>query len=152
HSLLRDPPFAKLHLISCRNLLIYLERELQDQVAGLFRYALLDGKYLFLGLSETADEELFKPVDKKNRIFAARARAAGARIVLPEILSAPGIAPSRPPRGTPATERATAASIHGETLEAIGPPSIVIDDRWSVVHVSASAARFFQQSAGPLAR
>ena len=55
HSLLKDPPFSKLHLISCRNLLIYVEKDLQDQTLATFNYALKPGGYLFLGSSETAD-------------------------------------------------------------------------------------------------
>ena len=57
HSLLRDPPFSRLQLISCRNLLIYLDRELQERVMSLFRYACRPDGYLFLGVSESAEEE-----------------------------------------------------------------------------------------------
>jgi len=72
HSALRDPPFSHLHLISCRNLLIYLDRQLQQQLQGVFRYACRDDGYLFLGVSESADTELFEPLDKHHRIFRAR--------------------------------------------------------------------------------
>ncbi|HVJ29996.1 MAG TPA: chemotaxis protein CheB, partial [Gammaproteobacteria bacterium] len=57
HSVLRDPPFSKLHLISCRNLLIYLDRELQQQLQNVFRYGLRDDGYLLIGVSETADPD-----------------------------------------------------------------------------------------------
>ena len=70
HSILRDPPFSRLHLISCRNLLIYLDRDLQSQVMSIFRYACRDEGTLFLGASESANEELFHTIDKKHRIFA----------------------------------------------------------------------------------
>src|SRR5262249_16986168 len=52
HDLLKDPPFSHVDLISCRNVLIYLDRELQEQVCSTFHYALNPGKYLFLGASE----------------------------------------------------------------------------------------------------
>ena len=55
HSVLKDPPFIKMDLISCRNLLIYLQRELQHQVCALLHYALKPHGYLFLGSAETAD-------------------------------------------------------------------------------------------------
>ncbi|MBV8342217.1 MAG: hypothetical protein JO173_07530, partial [Gammaproteobacteria bacterium] len=71
HSALRDPPFSKLHLISCRNLLIYLDRELQQQLQNVFRYGLRDDGCLFIGISETADPELFEPLDKQHRLFKA---------------------------------------------------------------------------------
>ena len=63
HSALKDPPFMRLDMVSCRNLLIYLERELQGQLLALFHYALKPGGFLFLGSAETADArpELFTP-------------------------------------------------------------------------------------------
>src|SRR5205085_2309245 len=55
HSVLRDPPFSRIDLISCRNLLIYLDQELQEQACSTFHYALNHGGFLLLGASETAD-------------------------------------------------------------------------------------------------
>lgn len=71
HSLTRDPPFSRVDLVSCRNLLIYLDIELQSAVVPAFHYALRPGGYLLLGSSETINrnEDLFKPVDRKHRIF-----------------------------------------------------------------------------------
>jgi two-component system, chemotaxis family, CheB/CheR fusion protein len=71
HNLVKDPPFSRLDLISCRNLLIYLGSELQHHVSLLFHYALRPGGFLFLGSSENmpAPTELFRTIDSKNRIF-----------------------------------------------------------------------------------
>ncbi|NIU62180.1 MAG: hypothetical protein GWN66_13840, partial [Pseudomonas stutzeri] len=55
HNILRDPPFSRLDLISCRNLMIYLDRDIQIEVLRMFHFALNPGGYLFLGSSETAD-------------------------------------------------------------------------------------------------
>lgn len=151
HDLLRDPPFSRLHLISCRNLLIYLDRELQDQVMGIFRYALCEQGCLFLGASETVDEDLFQPLDARHRIFLARSRA-GARVPLPELLTAPGPRSARYGRDAPPPSRSTALELHLAALEHAAPPSVLIDDRGNVVHLSPSAARFLQQSGGPPAR
>lgn len=151
HDLLRDPPFSRLHLISCRNLLIYLDRELQDQVMGIFRYALRDEGYLSLGASETVDDDLFQPLDARHRIYVARSRA-GARVPLPELLTAPRPRSSRYGRDAPPPSRATAVEVHLAALEHAAPPSVLIDDRGNVVHLSPSASRFFQQSGGPPAR
>jgi two-component system CheB/CheR fusion protein len=73
HNLLRDPPFSKLDLISCRNLLIYLSRNLQDRVIPLFHYALRDQGYLFLGASEnlTRHSRLFATVEGEPHVQAA---------------------------------------------------------------------------------
>ena len=55
HSVLRDPPFSRVNLVTCRNLMIYLDRDVQQQVCEVLHYALLPQGYLFLGASETAD-------------------------------------------------------------------------------------------------
>jgi two-component system, chemotaxis family, CheB/CheR fusion protein len=71
HSFIKDPPFSRLDLISCRNVMIYLGQELQSKLIPLFHYALRFGGFLFLGPSESAasHKELFGTVDKKHRIF-----------------------------------------------------------------------------------
>jgi two-component system CheB/CheR fusion protein len=70
-----DPPFSNLDMLSCRNLLIYLEPALQKRVIPLFHYALNPGGYLVLGSSESISgfTDLFTPVDKEHRIFAKKA-------------------------------------------------------------------------------
>ncbi len=77
HSLLKDPPFSRLGLISCRNLLIYLDRDLQQQALGTFSYALQPGGFLFLGSSENADSPpgLFRAVDRTARIYESVERS-----------------------------------------------------------------------------
>ncbi len=74
HNLVRDPPFSTMNLVSCRNLLIYLNRELQSRIAPLFHYSLVPGGILLLGASETVtqDGDLFETVDKNARIFRRR--------------------------------------------------------------------------------
>jgi len=71
HSTIKDPPYSKLDLISCRNFLIYLESDVQKHVLNTFHYALQPDKYLFLGHSEThtVKSELFESIDSKARIF-----------------------------------------------------------------------------------
>ncbi len=70
-NLIGDAPFSKLDMISCRNLLIYLEPEMQNNVLALFHFALVAGGYLFLGPSETIgrSSELFETISKKWRLF-----------------------------------------------------------------------------------
>ena len=70
-NLTADPPFSRLDLISCRNLLIYLEQPVQKKIIALFHFALRDGGFLFLGSAETVGdrEDLFEPVSKKWRIY-----------------------------------------------------------------------------------
>ncbi len=73
HNVLRDPPFSRVDLVCCRNLLIYLDRQAQNFALEMFHFALKPGGLLFLGISESADSagDLFTVVDKKNRIYRA---------------------------------------------------------------------------------
>ncbi|MDD2462643.1 MAG: chemotaxis protein CheB [Desulfobulbus sp.] len=89
-SVTKDPPFSKLDLISCRNLLIYLGSELQKKLIHLFYYSLHPGGILFLGNSESISdlEELFVTVDRKAKIFQKRTigpdeQGAGGKCALP---------------------------------------------------------------------
>ncbi len=73
HSLLKDPPFSRVDLISCRNLLIYLDREVQQHVCATFHFALNRSGYLFLGSSESADNPvgMFRVIDREARTLSA---------------------------------------------------------------------------------
>jgi len=149
HSVLRDPPFSKLHLISCRNLLIYLDRELQQQLQNVFRYGLRDAGYLFIGVSETADPELFEPLDKQHRLFRACPRASTPPVRLPQLPPMPFV-PAMIERGRERSLRArrSVAEVHTEMLEQLAPPSVLIDEHWSVEHLSESAGRYLQPRGG----
>ena len=76
HDLLKDAPFSRLDLISCRNLLIYLNREGQERALEAFHFALKPEGMLFLGSSESVEEgsPWFRVVDKKRRIYRRRSR------------------------------------------------------------------------------
>src|SRR3954469_1779251 len=80
HSVTRAPPFSRIDLISCRNLLIYFGPEVQNQVIPTFHYALRPDGYLFLGSAENVSQftELFTPVDKRSRIFRRRSDSASS--------------------------------------------------------------------------
>jgi two-component system, chemotaxis family, CheB/CheR fusion protein len=82
HDLIRDPPFSHLDLVSCRNVLIYLEPGVQRRVMANFRYALKPTGFLVLGSSETivASSDLFVPVDREHRVFAPSATVTRARL------------------------------------------------------------------------
>ncbi len=149
HSLLRDPPFSGLHLISCRNLLIYLDKELQEELQTVFRYACRNDGYLFLGISETAPGALFSVLDKRNRIFRARPAAPGIRPPLPSFVT------SRPARPVELArlERpisSQAAEMHLAMLEKSAPPSVLLDVNLNVLHMSASVGRYLRPRGGEL--
>ena len=177
HDLLKDSPFSRLDLISCRNLLIYLNREAQRRVFEIFHFALVPHGHLFLGSSETADDvsTLFAVVDKKHRIFVQR---PVPRAVLP-VLGGPSsltlsldphrsIAPSPVTLPGPAFDRAAVAAgiaraavegrsaswgeLHFKLLEALAPPSILVDAEHEIRHLSPNAGRFLQFGGGEPSR
>jgi len=78
---IKDPPFSKLDLISCRNLLIYMGGELQKKLILLFHYALNPGGFLFLGTSETVGDygDLFVPLDRKLKVYQCKGDGHSAR-------------------------------------------------------------------------
>lgn len=151
HSAMKDPPFMRLDLITCRNLMIYLERELQAQLLALFHYALLPGRYLFLGSAETADSkaDLFAPIDREARLYCAKPRTGRNLAMLGElpVEHRPNLPPLRPNR--PRSEPVPGA-LHLAALEHAGPPSALIDEDLRVVHLSANAGRFIAPPEGPL--
>ena len=79
-NLISDPPFSRMDLISCRNLLIYLEPSLQKKVLPTFHYALKPEGFLFLGASESIGgfTDLFEPVDKKHKIYSRKSATTPA--------------------------------------------------------------------------
>ncbi|MEZ4452094.1 MAG: CheR family methyltransferase [Nannocystaceae bacterium] len=151
HSLLKDPPFLRIDLVSCRNLLIYLERDLQKQVLAIFRYALRPRGYLFLGLSESADGDgLFRTVDKEHRIFQVDDRPSRSfqpPLQPPMLTTTPRLRPATTPvvgRMVPATE----AMLHSRALEETAPPSVLVDAHGDVIHLSETAGIFLQHPGG----
>ena len=81
HDLVKDPPFSKLDMISCRNLLIYMNTDLQKKLIALFHYGLMPGGILFLGTSETVGEfgSLFEVVDRKTKAYQRKEDFQGAK-------------------------------------------------------------------------
>jgi two-component system CheB/CheR fusion protein len=100
HRFIKDPPFARLDLISCRNVMIYLGQDLQRKVIPLFHYALRPGGYLFLGPSESAASrsELFAAIEKKHRIFQRKETLPRPAVEFPLTdISGPKLAAGKPP-------------------------------------------------------
>ena len=150
HSLLRDPPFARQDLISCRNLLIYLDRELQETVFGILRYALRPGGYLFLGISEHAGRDYFNVLDKHHHIYVARELSGHALPVLPDMLAAqPPLSRAGPGPEPTARGRSALPAAHRTLLEELGPPSILVDDQRRALHLSETAGRYLELPQGP---
>ena len=147
HSAIRHPPFSKLDLISCRNLLIYLEPPLQDRLMRTFHYALKPGGSLFLGSSESVTRAtgLFSVRHKKNRIFSR----LDAPVSLPPVSSTGGMleqAPTRP--NLPAKEETIERSLR-RVMEKHNPPHLVVDNTNKIVRFSGgSMGEYLEPSPG----
>ena len=136
HSLLRDPPFSRMDLISCRNLLIYFGADAQRQVLPILHYALQPSGYLFLGMSELIGRfsDKFSALDKKHCLFQARNTGAPTR--MPLFLNgfhASGFttqfAAPRPPTGGAPFRQGVEARI----AEKFAPPHVIVNADGDIV-------------------
>jgi two-component system CheB/CheR fusion protein len=153
HSLLKDPPFSRLDLIACRNLLIYLDRDLQELACNTFHYALSPDGFLMLGSSESADHPAgqFHPFDRKARIY--QTSAAPGELRLPRLLGSVAVMHDQsaiPMRPVSTSAMLSEAAAHRQVLENLAPPSILVDQSHRVLHMSENAGRFLQPAGGPL--
>lgn len=157
HDLLKDPPFSRLDLVTCRNLLIYLNKDAQEQLLSLFHFSLKVEGFLLLGTSETADglPQLFSGFDKKHHIYTRRTLPRFFQPV-PVLPSAEHSEKSRPgevirrPVVPPAIVDKTVlpGELHQNMLEVYAPPSVVIDEKFDIVHLSDHAGRYMQFRGG----
>ena len=155
HSLFRDPPFARLDLISCRNLLIYIGSQLQKKAVLLFHYALRPEGYLFLGTSESIGDvpDLFSVVDRKMKLYQ---RKGGAPPRLPALT----FGPIRPTRSTPPedvvmekTESLLALSgeIEKMILTEVTPACVIINRKLDILFFHGSTGKYLEPAPGTAA-
>jgi two-component system, chemotaxis family, CheB/CheR fusion protein len=154
HDLLKDPPFSHIDLLSCRNVLIYLDRELQEQVCNTFDYALNASGFLFLGASETADYRpgSFRCINRTARIYQSTAVAGEKPRLLPRLLGPVRVREQaiQLGRAISPTMALGEAVMHRRAIEQVAPPSILVDESHRVIHLSENAGRFLLPSGGPL--
>ncbi|KAB7648803.1 CheR family methyltransferase [Polymorphobacter fuscus] len=144
HDLVKDPPFSKLDLVTCRNLLIYFETQLQQRVVAMFHYGLKAGGKLWLGPSETIANgtRLFKAADKRSRIYD--------RIDTTPVLLLP---PARARAMTPDT-RAIASPVSELDAEAnrilahYAPAYMIVDSQNEILRFSGSLTRYLEPMSG----
>lgn len=151
HSLLKDPPFSRVDIVSCRNVLIYLDRELQPQILATLHYGLNPNGYLLLGSSESAEhpDGLFRAVDRDVRLYQSTGHSSRHLLALPRLSRfAPSVDPEYRPIAPPKSSAAPDA--HRDALENAAPPSILVDDHSRVLHLSETVGRYLLPSAGPL--
>lgn len=149
HNLLGDPPFSRLNLIACRNLLIYLDRSVQRDVIDLFHYALCPNGYLLLGCAETIDaSELFRTEDKKLCLYQKRNVPAPEPRLPVFPLTRLHITGERSPNQERVSQTPPFHLLHQRLLEQYAPPSILVGQDNRLVHLSEHAGRYLVHPGG----
>ena len=147
HNVLRDPPFSRLDLVSCRNLLIYLNRDAQTRVLSVFHFGLRPDGFLFLGSSESAENStMFSTVDPKARIFMRR--TVPNTLGVDTIVTTGRWSPPALPPTAPLERTASIGELHHRLVERYAPPSILVNGDLDVIHLSEHAGRFLELSGG----
>lgn len=152
HDVTRDPPFSRLHLVSCRNLLIYLGAAAQRYVMQVFHFALRPKGFLMLGPSESlgAASEHFELVDRHHRLYTRRARPAGTGAVL-----ASGGAGSEVRRQRPASDAPVRGQVDSVQREADrlllarhAPASLLVDEALNILQFRGETSPFLEHASG----
>ncbi|MEZ4646734.1 MAG: chemotaxis protein CheB [Chloroflexota bacterium] len=153
-NLIKDPPFSKIDLISCRNVLIYFQVILQKRVLAIFQFALQHDGFLFLGTSETvgSDQEAFFPFHNKWRIYQYK---GGVRPLLQN--TAPIMSQAVPPAVTHSRayalpfvdeRRAREHTLYRTILEQLLAPALIVNEQLELLHAFGDINRFLQVPSG----
>ena len=150
--LLADPPFSRLDLISCRNVLIYLRPEAQGQILSLFHFALRAGGVLLLGRSETVGQfaDSFKPINKKQRIYRHVGISRPGEVEFPkgrQVRERPERAPAPRPRNAahPVNLGDLASKL---LLDILAPSAVLVDEKHVALFYCGAVDRFLRIAPG----
>jgi two-component system CheB/CheR fusion protein len=146
----KDAPFSRLDLVSCRNLLIYLRNAMQKKVLSILHYALNPTGLLVLGNSETVGEssEHYSLVDRKNKIYVKRNVAPAPSLDFGMGVHAPELAPAIHPNLTHRSASSLATVADRKILEVYGPPGVVINEDFEIVHIRGRTGPYFEPMPG----
>jgi two-component system CheB/CheR fusion protein len=151
HSVIKDPPFSRIDLISCRNLLIYFGTEFQARVLPVFHFALKPRGYLFLGTAENVSQfsDLFSPIDKKQRIFQRRDHVTSPlqlSTFTPSGRELPTLTDIRRSHGGMASN--LRHIVENRVLERFAPAHVVVNREGDILHYSARTGRYLEPAPG----
>ena len=152
--LLMDPPFSRLHLLCCRNVLIYFDASAQKKLLPLFHYTLAPGGLLVLGSSETIGgfSHLFAPVDKKRKIFRRLDTAHALRHELHFPSGSPSGGEAGADRGKPVVR--LEANLGEQAREAIlarfAPAAVLVSADGEVLHLQGRMGKYLELPTGPV--
>jgi len=149
-NLLRDPPFSRMDLISCRNVLIYIEPEAQARALALFHFGLREGGRLFLGSGETVGraEDLFERLSKKWRIFRRNGPTHRGIVDFPLLGTRPADSHRMDALSTQEPSVRAAETTRRALLERYAPASILIDRKGNVLYFHGDTGDYLRQPPG----
>ncbi len=152
HNLVKEPPFSKLDLVCCRNVLIYMDSTLQQKVLPLFHYALNPGGYLFLGESESIGSfaDLFEPMDTRHKVFrrkGGRADYEAGTVEFQDRASRPPKAPATSEGGDPG-HRDISGRIEKLILREYSAPCVLIDQDHNILYFNGDTSAYLAQPGG----
>jgi len=151
HDLLSDPPFTKLDLITCRNILIYFSIEAQQRIIGGFSFGLKERAFLFLGASETVggQRDAFEFIDARNRIFR-RTGYQGSRSALARTRELYPILTGQTSRQTKSTKAREIAlqPVYAAILKDYAPASLLVDSNRELTHSFGEATQYLSTQEG----
>lgn len=154
HNLIMDPPFTKLDILVCRNLLIYVEQDLQKKLLPLFHYSLNNRGVLFLGSAETIGtySTLFETVDSKSRIFRhIHQNVRAAAIDFPSSLTqiTQTVQDVASPHSLSATSELSMKTITDKLLlEHYTPAAVLTNENGDIVYISGHTGKYLEPAAG----
>ncbi|WP_167631322.1 chemotaxis protein CheB [Mariprofundus ferrooxydans] len=152
-NLIKDPPFTKLDLLCCRNLLIYFGAELQQKLLPLFHYSLVDDGILFLGSSESIGQntDSFIPVDKKWKIFrVVRSQLATRQslVLPPQPSTRQEVAPVMSQSIQQLEETSAFQMVEAILQQSDAPPCVIINEACNILYVYGKTGRFLEPAEG----
>lgn len=152
HNLLTDPPFTRVDLITCRNLLIYFEPAVQQRIIPSFHYALRPNGFLMLGASESVGQftNFFEPLEKSQKVFVRKPGASWLRYERPPTIpvnrtQSPGAAVSRSPEGGSADVLREADRV---ALSKFAPPALVITETGEILQFRGDVQKYLDLPTG----
>jgi PAS domain S-box-containing protein len=154
-NVIMDPPFTKLDIVSCRNLMIYLSAEVQRRLIPLFHYCLNLGGMLFLGTAETVGSysNLFMPLDSRTRLYTRLESVVGTALPEQQFTSFGRLINPRSDRTDPAplTHHATQQldkSVDRLLVQRFAPLGILCNTKGEILYISGRAGKYFEPAIG----
>ncbi len=146
HDVTADPPYSRIDLVTCRNVLIYMQPPLQARVLRALHYALRPGGFLLLGTSESVSDsaDLFALVDRKQKLYVKQTRAAPVSFDYGGVRARRATPPSAPE--SPPLDVLRLAD--RKVIERYGPPGVVVDERLHVLQFRGRTGRYLEPTPG----